>query len=987
MTTSPGRRDVLRYAGVTGAAGGVSRLFGQPSADAATAGDGSRPDASTKKSASAPLDVLVLGDSSSEAAHSLAATLSDVVTDGGMGQPARVLNPTSPAGYYGGTLAFTLACSPTGTTYVTVKLWGDEYDPTSKEDASGTRMWRLQLFCEGLQVGYQDQGEVDNLDILDTGPRTPGRFFFHTLPLPEKLTAGKTSVALEIRSLGRIWSYGQNEAQLYYNMTTPSRGVYRLYSHTAPYFTPPAGDVQGPARQPTVRTAEGPEVLTAVRARVREDTTKLLTTADPAALDGWGMQQLAESYLWSAGPGYQQDAALDRTLQAIDGRYFAWKRDSTVLTGSDQQWQGFGRVGLVLALLWEHLGDRLDQQVSGSPYTVANPGFENGSGAAATGWSVAGWTANGTAARDTTHAHSGTYAMKLVHTAPGTGSGGGSSIAVNNNTKISLDQGTYEYGVWVRTEDVTGQGVYLDVLFYDAAGAIVGTDNKAFSATGTTDWAYLSLTLTTPPSAVSAWLFIGVQDGGTAWIDHVTVIAPSAGVHNPPVRRAAYTEMLRASLEYWRTHFPHYSNQTQICAMGLYQVNRALRLLDPTLAWPEDRARGFMYQSVGLTPYLGPENADGTPTRPLGASYRQVTRKGLTRELGYVGNYGEVTDWLIMMYESVTRGYQGQDDPELLAQIVAMVKARSKFRIVDVDEAGARVARLETVVGWRNEVYPGEVGYAQRTAWDSHPIQAAVVLKDPEIIGWTQEMFQDGQFYRQLDLMQANSSARVGLNAFRLVARDWDAYQSLPARPYRLPTDWDADDFVFTDEENGVIAVKHGRELLFASLYWRARQGVNNHARVHHVTPTDQRSATIRQTSTGATDATFTVRDWVLWNYAINDPGAAGIPPGGFPPPGDTLHQSLAGDVVHLAPVPDDVPDPTLGVHFTGVETMLVGRAPLYVCEYGDYHIVMNTTADRTYTVRQRRAFGPARNLATGRPVGADEPLTLRPLTTVVLRR
>src|SRR5207248_5595007 len=137
---------------------------------------------------------------------------------------------------WGGTLKFDAAVSPTGTTYVTVRLWGDDHDDTSEEAASGTDMWRLQLFCEGKQVGYQDQGAVDCLDILDTAPRTPGRFFFHTLPLPEKMTAGKEKVSLEIRAMGRIWSYGQDSSQLYRIMTTPSRGIYRLYTHTDPCF-------------------------------------------------------------------------------------------------------------------------------------------------------------------------------------------------------------------------------------------------------------------------------------------------------------------------------------------------------------------------------------------------------------------------------------------------------------------------------------------------------------------------------------------------------------------------------------------------------------------------------------------------------------------------------------------------------------------------------------------------------------------------------
>lgn len=975
MPNAPRRREVLKYAGTAGVA--VAGL-GRPTAAQAAA---STPETASEKQGCAPLDVVVFGDTASETAHGLTATLSDTVT-GGLGQPARVLNPADPAAYWGGTLAFDVAVSPTGTTYVTVRLWGDDYDDSSEEAASGTRMWRLQLFCDGKQVGYQDQGAVDSLDILDTAPRVPGRFFFHTLPLPEKMTAGKKKVKLEIRGMGRIWSYGQNADQLYYKMTTPSRGIYRLYTHTDPYFVPPRGEVQGAAPTPASRTG-GEEILDAIKARVQKDQKNYLTTATPAGMDAWAFQSLAEGYLWSGSPAYQNPVALDRVLGAIDGRYLAWKADSTVLTGSDQQWQGFGRVGLVLALLWEYLGDRLDAQVTGSPYAIANPGFESGTGTP-TSWEVPGWASGGggTWARDTTVSRSGTASLKLGATATG-----GYSF-VYSVPKTHIGHGTYTYGAWIKTDGVTGLGAHIDPLFFDASGKLVGSDHKKYAATGTHDWEYVSLDLETPAGATQMEMHLRLAGPGTAWFDDVRLVAPGdTTTPVPPVRRDAYIDMLKSSRDYWRQHFPHYSNQSQICAIGLYQANRGLGLLDPALALPEDKARDYMYQSIGIKPYLGPEDADGNPTKPLGANYYQVTRAGLTRELGYVGNYGEVLDWLVMMYESVTRGYGGQETPELREQMVKITRARGNFRIVDVDKDNCRISRIETVIGWRNEVYPGETAYASRTAWDSNPLMTAAVFKDPDIVGWTQEMVNDGQLYPQLHLQATHTWTRVGLNALRLISRDWDEYQSLAARPARIPTAWDQPDFVFTDEDDGCIAVKNGHELLFASLYWRARQGVNNYARVHHITPTDQRSATVRQRSAGTTDATFTARDWILWDYAINDPGAGHIPPGGFPPPGDTVHQSVEGDVYHLAPVPADVPDPALGVHFDGVETMLVGRAPFYLCVYGDYLIAMNTSTDKVFTLPARHDFGPARDLATGETVGAGHRPRIAPRSTLVLHR
>ena len=1094
------------------------------------------------ESEAGPLDTLVFGDGASEAAHGLVAAGSTTVASAALGQTARVLTPAAPAAFWGGKVGFTMACSPTGTTYVTIKLWGGEFDSTSKEASSGTNMWRLQLFCDGLQVGYEDQGAVDSLDILDTAPRAPGRFFFHTIPLPETMTAGKTTVSLEVRSLGRIWPYGQNQSQLYYNMTTDSRKVYRLYTHNDPYFALGSDDVQGPAPVPGVQTSPGVEAVDAVRARVAADQATLLTDATPAAMDGWAMQSLAEGYLWSGSPAYQQDRALDRVLQAIDGRYYAWKSDPTVLTGSDQQWQGFGRVGLVLALLWDKLGDRLSQRVTGSPLELANPGFENG-GSRPSSWSVPGWgDTNADWSRDATVSRGGGASLKLevgagggfitcfstprtrltsglqytfgawVKTEGTSGEGayidplffdaagnlvgsdhkyysttgthdwefvsatltvpagatqfemhlrlrnagtawfddvefttpqefsnpgfelggatpafwavpgwghtdstwtrdtavahsGASSVRLDvstpsgfitayNTARVQLGAGTYRYGAWIKSQGTTGIGAHIDPLFFDSAGNLVGSDHRQFATTGTHDWEFVSIDLATPAGATQVELHLRLAGTGTAWFDDVTLVAPATAADPlPPVRHAAYVDMLQSSRDYWRQHFPHYSNQVHICAIGLYQANRGLGLLEPSLALSEEKIRSYLYQSLGMIPYSGPEDADGNPTWPLGHGYHQVTAQGLTRELGYVGSYGEVTDWMVMMYESVTRGYGGQTAPELREQMIKIVTARGNFRVVDVDADGARVARVEAVVGWRNEEYPGNVAYAGRTAWDSSPIQSAVVFEDPDLIGWCQEMVADGQLFPQLDLQINHPWTRVGLNALRFIARDWDAFQALPASAMRLPTGWSQPDFVFADPEDGVVAVKHGRELLFMSLYWRARQGINNYARVHLVDEVNQRSATIRQSSAGATDATFTLQDWVLWDYAINDPGAAGIPPGGFPPPGGTVHQSAAGQVVHLAPVPADVPDPTLGVHFTGVETMLVGRAPFYVASYGNYLVAMNTTSDTNYTVPSRgAAFGPAEWLNgpgknRGRVMGAGEKIPVAPGQTVVLRR
>jgi hypothetical protein len=451
--------------------------------------------------------------------------------------------------------------------------------------------------------------------------------------------------------------------------------------------------------------------------------------------------------------------------------------------------------------------------------------------------------------------------------------------------------------------------------------------------------------------------------------------------------------MLLSSRDYWKQNSRHYSNQAQICAIGIYQANRGLSLLSPADAWPESKARQFVYESIGLAPWLGSELPDGTRTKPLGDDYYVVSPKGLTRELGYVGGYGEVTDWLVMMYESITRGHGAVDAPEVRDQMLKIIKTRARFRHFDVDADGNRLCRLETVIGWRNEVYPGIADYVQPSRVDGSAIMAAGVFGDADLSGWAQEMVADGQLGPQLDLYSTDLASRVGLASARTIARDLPGFQSQPPSSSRMPVGWDAPDFVFTDEVAGAVALKHGQEILFASLYWRARQGVNGWGRVHLLTPALQRSATIRETVGGTLSRnTFTVQDWVTWDYAVNDAtgGPSPVQAGGWTPPGPAVHQAFAGEVNHLAILPPGV-DPTFGSPTLGTEEALTGIAPFYQLQYGPYLILMNTTTDQTFSFKHD-AHGSALVLTEKRGDSGDYPKVsleadrkIGPRSTVVL--
>lgn len=906
------------------------------------------------------LDTVVFGDTASESAHKLTANLSDVVS-GGLGQSGRVLNPQEATNFWGGALAVTMACRPKGPTYVTIKLWGSE---------AGEDLGRLQLYAEGKQVGHMHLGPVDPLDIAGDDPRTLGRFYFHTLPLPPELTAGKESVSLEVRSMGWLPPYAATAADYYKPMTRSTRGIYRLYTHDAPHFVLTAGDITGTLGVPAVRTSPGSEVIDAIQARVAKQVDTEVAKAAGGMLQG-GLQFLdflARAYAVPGTSAYDNPVVVNQVLQSLDDLYWRYIKDPEGIIQSGQDWlMGIGRIGRIILQLRDELDPHFDEPVVGSPGTVANPGFEYGT-TSPTGWRSATWNGAGTTARDTTVSRSGTASAKV--TIPSSG-----VVGWVPNAKTKVGQGTYTYETWIKTDGVDDSSAYLDVLFFDDTMKVVGHDNKFYAAGGTHDWEHVTATMVTPATATSIELHLRLQGAGTAWFDDVALTAPADSPITPVIRRDAWAKMLLASREYWRQNIGWYTNQTQICCIGLYLADRGLEVLGSKDAWGEKKARGYIYQAVGLSPFLGDEDAAGNPTKPLGSSYHVVTKKGLSKELGYTGSYGELQSWLTLIYEIVTV-YGGVKDDTLRDHLIKMVKTRAVFHHPSVDADGCRTMRYEAVIGWRDPLYPGRGAYDQDVRWEGHPMQFAALVKDPDVLGYAHQMMDDNQLFNLLnDALSLTSGGATYLNLLT-TAGDYAIVTSTPGSGVRLPMTPGQPDFVFSDEENGVVAVKHGEEILYASLYWRARWGVNRLARIHHIAANGiEHSATVWQDAKYIPDGrAATEPDWVNWDF--QNPG--GIP-GGWAPPGDTLHQAFAGQVLPLAAAPADARE-----FAVGEESPFAGRAAFYRCEYGPYLIAMNTSRDRTYTF-STKGFGASVDLASGAKVEGNAELRVKPGSTTVL--
>jgi hypothetical protein len=180
----------------------------------------------------------------------------------------------------------------------------------------------------------------------------------------------------------------------------------------------------------------------------------------------------------------------------------------------------------------------------------------------------------------------------------------------------------------------------------------------------------------------------------------------------------------------------------------------------------------------------------------------------------------------------------------------------------------------------------------------------------------------------------------------------------------------DQPDFVFADEQDGVVAIKHGPEILFASLYWRAGYAINFLARTHYLTPSYQQVAVVHEDVIYQPSGQIYVRpDWINFGFGT---GGVNI---GYPP---DLHQAYAGEKMPVAAVPPGVD------YRVGEESYWSGKGEFYTLRYGPYLIGMNTTHDKTYELTIPVDVTMARQLPAGQKVSPHGEVGVGPSSTLV---
>lgn len=758
--------------------------------------------------AAAPLDTINFGDAASETAHHFAGSHSEIIS-GGLGESARrLLAPakTNEWDWAGGTVSFTLAIDPANQNYATAKFWG--------LDAANVM---LLFFTGGKQIGYRHLGDIDYLDKNVGEPGFPGRFFYTTTPLPLELTRGKTNLDLEIRSYGPVWTYAQNFQTYQKPMTEPSRGIYKIYTHTNGFFTLPENEWQAEVQKsPPVAKSPGTEVLNQIEDRVNKELDARLNSKTTCSQ--MQLQLLACAYDVKWTHAFSNPKAIGQIVRGLDALFAAYRKDPKL--------------------------------AEAEPYTW-NPGW-------------------------------------------------------------------------------FGLGVCGEVIFLRRVELEKFLDGK-------------------------------IDDG------HGEKIS----------RRAAWTEMLVACRDWHRKNRRLYTNQTILNDLnGIYRANRGIEALAPEQALSEAEVRRYLYESVGLEPWRDSDTGGdivpetGKHGWHVGTNYWQFTDKGLTRELGYVGSYGEVVDLLCDVYNATRPAPNQPGDEKIKSQLLKLAHARAYFRYPAVDEDGNRVMRLEQVVGWRDHEYPGYLTYAQRATRDASAIQAAAITLDPELVGIAQQMFADNQFF-QSEVVAMNDKAQpLRTTIGRLETPDeYELISSQPPQSLRLPMTPGQPDFVFSDEQDGVVAIKNGDEILYASLYWRARYAVNSLARVHFTTPTVDRIATVHEdVQFEPSGKYFTRPNWI--NYAYADGGPK------YPVKMDS---ALAGEKLPIAKTPTDV------AFKPGDENAFAGKAEFYALRYGNYLIGLNMTTDKTFELKTPPDITEAKELVSKKTVKLDSPLKVGPRSTVVL--
>jgi regulation of enolase protein 1 (concanavalin A-like superfamily) len=171
-------------------------------------------------------------------------------------------------------------------------------------------------------------------------------------------------------------------------------------------------------------------------------------------------------------------------------------------------------------------------------------------------------------------------------------------------------------------------------------------------------------------------------------------------------------------------------------------------------------------------------------------------------------------------------------------------------------------------------------------------------------------------------------------------------------------------DFAWADEEDGIVAIKHGGDRLWISAYWQSKTGtgINGLGRFHFSTTNYDQYGVLETMPQFNFSGSFYVR-----------PNLMDKPEQNFYVPPDDPTNAYAGERIPVgttpAPATDDQP--------------FRGKASFYEFRYGNYLAGLNMNPSRSYQLKVPVEFTGGSNLITGANVTV--PVMVGPTSTVVL--
>jgi len=416
-------------------------------------------------------------------------------------------------------------------------------------------------------------------------------------------------------------------------------------------------------------------------------------------------------------------------------------------------------------------------------------------------------------------------------------------------------------------------------------------------------------------------------------------------------RRQAWGDMLFASREYGRfKEMCALTNQTMIASGNVYKANRGLIVLGDSRAFSEEQAQYYLKSAAGIEPWFGTDLPDGGHEMRFGTNYFQVTKKGTTREFGFAGSgYGEVQNYVIEYFNMT-------GNPVFRDQAAKIARGRAPFRRPTAEKGehpGEFVRGMQGIgeIAWRGGGTFGDHNmYKFR-----QPLHTAAVTLDPVLVGYAKQMIDDdNQFFAQL------GNGGVGdLDVWS----DYKAIKAATDNHARLPMTDGQPDFIWSDEENQVIAIKQGENRLWLTAYFQATLGVNSVGRFHYSTPRYEQYGSI-----------VTVPEYVpSGEYAVRPVDRIDVPNRTHYQPPDPPLQAYGDEKLPVTRYPAEAKD----------HSPFVGRVDFSTVRFGSWLIGMNGSDSKTFTLEPPDGFRQARDLVSGKIMAS--PVSVKPLGTVVL--